>query len=330
MTTVSAILFAYNQERYVQAAAESLLAQKGPAIEILFSDDCSTDHTFEILKKAVESYKGTHRVRLNRNSVNMGLMQHVQAAASMCVGDWIVMAAGDDVSSPERVEALMAVVAENPQVAGIASAFHYINEKGESLPSSNADNLRLAKMQDEPMPELMAAARKGRGTFMLTGAAAAWRRDVFTRFPPVPAGRDALEDCVLRWRAKMLGNLKVIPADLVAYRRHDESLTNWGQMSRADAEKRTIGVMRRSRDSWLQTVDDLKAALQMGIVTHHLYEDSMREAGRHIRYLDAFVDWYSYGLNRRIWALLRHLKSPLFRYGLRRLFSRSAARPTAN
>ena len=47
---VTFALFAYNQEKYIREAVEGAFSQTYQRMEIILSDDCSTDSTFDILK----------------------------------------------------------------------------------------------------------------------------------------------------------------------------------------------------------------------------------------------------------------------------------------
>ena len=60
------VLF-YKHQKFVEDTVAGALSQTYPNLEIIFSDDNSPDGTFDILKKAVEGYKGPHKVILNRN-----------------------------------------------------------------------------------------------------------------------------------------------------------------------------------------------------------------------------------------------------------------------
>lgn len=53
---VSVCLIAYNQEKYVEKAIDSIFAQTYSPLEIILSDDCSTDNTLIIIK-ALLNYK---------------------------------------------------------------------------------------------------------------------------------------------------------------------------------------------------------------------------------------------------------------------------------
>ncbi|HUF60663.1 MAG TPA: glycosyltransferase, partial [Verrucomicrobiales bacterium] len=48
---VSFLLLAYNQEQYIHEAVEGAFSQTYSPLEIILSDDCSTDRTFEIMRE---------------------------------------------------------------------------------------------------------------------------------------------------------------------------------------------------------------------------------------------------------------------------------------
>ena len=64
---VTFALFAYNQEKYIREAIEGAFAQTYEPLEIILSDDCSVDRTFEIMTEMVVNYRGKHCIKLNKN-----------------------------------------------------------------------------------------------------------------------------------------------------------------------------------------------------------------------------------------------------------------------
>src|SRR5262245_41375183 len=101
---VTLALFVYNHERFVAEALRSAFAQTYAPLEIIVSDDCSTDKTFEIVQREVRGYDGPHQIRLNRNTENIGFAEQVNLVTGLARGRLIVLAGGDDVSLPSRVE----------------------------------------------------------------------------------------------------------------------------------------------------------------------------------------------------------------------------------
>ena len=69
---VTFALFAYNQEKYIREAVKGAFSQTYEPLEIILSDDCSGDRTYEIMKEMAKEYDGPHRVILNRLDKNIG------------------------------------------------------------------------------------------------------------------------------------------------------------------------------------------------------------------------------------------------------------------
>jgi glycosyltransferase involved in cell wall biosynthesis len=131
---ISFYVIAYNQERFVTEAVAGALAQTWTPLEVVLSDDCSDDRTFEIMKEMVQNYKGQHKIILNRNEKRLGIGAHVNRILQLCTGDWIVASAGDDVSIPERTERLYTHWASQAKNTGLVfSNIIEINEEGALL-----------------------------------------------------------------------------------------------------------------------------------------------------------------------------------------------------
>jgi len=104
---VSFILLCYNQEGYIREAVSGALSQTYSPLEIILSDDCSSDNTFSIMEYMVSKYRGPHKVLLNRNSENYGIARHLDKIYQLAHGELLVNAAGDDISYKDRVKVLV-------------------------------------------------------------------------------------------------------------------------------------------------------------------------------------------------------------------------------
>ena len=68
---VTFALFAYNQEKYIREAVKGAFSQTYEPLEIILSDDCSSDRTFEIMQEMAKAYQGPHRVVARTNRKNL-------------------------------------------------------------------------------------------------------------------------------------------------------------------------------------------------------------------------------------------------------------------
>lgn len=137
---VTFALFSYNQGRFIKEAVESALFQDYQNLEIILSDDCSVDDTFEIMKEMSEKYSGGHRVVLNRNEKNIGLVAHVNKVLSLASGDLIVFAAGDDVSFRSRVSDIVCAYLGNGRPLLVHSRAVEIDADGVATGREAPDN----------------------------------------------------------------------------------------------------------------------------------------------------------------------------------------------
>lgn len=97
---VSIIMPAYNSEKYIGKAIESVLAQTYNNWELIVIDDASTDNTLNILK----SYRKDPRVKLFQNKENMGVSATRNKGINMASGEWIAFLDSDDLWLPSKLE----------------------------------------------------------------------------------------------------------------------------------------------------------------------------------------------------------------------------------
>ena len=98
---VSVILSTYNSEETIEESLVSLLNQTYKNLEILISDDGSTDKTKEICKKF---QLNDERILLFSNKKNIGLTKSLNSLAQKASGSLIARQDADDISLPERIE----------------------------------------------------------------------------------------------------------------------------------------------------------------------------------------------------------------------------------
>lgn len=91
---VSVLITAFNHEKYVKTAIDSVLMQRGRFdLEVIYCDDASTDNTAAIIRKIAQNDARVNPV-LRRE--NIGLVRNFVDGLSQCRGDYIAYCDGDD------------------------------------------------------------------------------------------------------------------------------------------------------------------------------------------------------------------------------------------
>ena len=116
---VSVLMTAYNREKYIGEAIESVLLSTLKDFELIIVDDGSKDKTVEISRKyeAIDN-----RVKIYLNETNLGDYPNRNKAASYANGKYIKYLDSDDVMSQNCLEIMVNGMEANPQCAfGVSS-----------------------------------------------------------------------------------------------------------------------------------------------------------------------------------------------------------------
>lgn len=98
---VSVLMSAWNAESTIEASVRSILDQTWCRLELLVVDDASTDGTWALLQRLAQA---DSRMRIFRNSVNVGPYVSKNIAVTQADGAWITGHDADDWAHPQRIE----------------------------------------------------------------------------------------------------------------------------------------------------------------------------------------------------------------------------------
>lgn len=249
-------LFTYNQENYIEEAIESALSQTYQNLEIIISDDCSSDGTPHIIRKMVKDYNGPHKIITNYNTVNLGLVPHVNKILyEICSGEYILLSAGDDISLPSRVNNTINYYKNNKDVVATGSALQEIDRFSHHKNSQHFEKKTENMVYD--LKYFLSSSYQH-----LYGCTRTFRREVINAYPPLDFSCPT-EDTPLLFRAFLL-NKKVAELKdiMVQYRIHDRNIS-----SPANIVKMSINAIFAQYDK------DLKYALKQDYISKKEFKE---------------------------------------------------------
>ena len=244
---VTFALFAYNQEDYIQEAIDGALSQNYSRLEIVFSDDCSTDGTFEIMKNAAHKYRGPHQISVRQNKRNLGVALHFDLVMREARGEVVVVAAGDDVSMPDRSLTSVQAYIKDRRVGCIESACTDFSGDADSARASVTDKGEERVFYIEDV--LNGAAPK------LVGAGRAYIRSRYIGYPPLLTGCPS-EDTPALLRSIYGSYGLYLSAPMVLRRIHQDNLSSMKSMASMD-----FGSLEK------QYLLDIESAVAIGVIS---------------------------------------------------------------
>ncbi len=124
---VTVLMPAYNADRYIAEAIESILDQTFRDFEFIICDDGSTDRTWQIIQDhAIKD----NRIKQIKNEKNLGIVGSRNMLISVAMGDYIAWQDADDISMQYRLERQYEFMEGHHEVAILGGWLQFFNEKG--------------------------------------------------------------------------------------------------------------------------------------------------------------------------------------------------------
>lgn len=208
----------YNGVDFVQEAIDSILSQDYADFEFIIIDDCSTDNTWNLL---TQNARQDNRIKLLRNSKNLGLIKTLNRGIKTAKGDYIARQDADDISLPKRFQCQVQILEENSDCA---------------LVSSNIQVVSGAKKT--PIELLKRSCKPALATWFLLfynrisgHSQVMYRREVVLSLGSYSETYSHIEDYELWCRISRTGQkIVILPQTFLIYRRHEKSISAQQQL----------------------------------------------------------------------------------------------------
>ena len=214
---VSLCLFFYNQEDFVDDAINGAISQTYGNCEIILSDDCSTDATYDKIKSFTKDYHGSKKIIINRNPINLGLVSHVNKILfELSNGDIVCLQGGDDVSLPNRLQDTVNYFIRYPNLSALTMSYHVIDKYSEYIKDCKTEKDYILNIRNT---QYLASSNMMWG---LTGLAIS--KTVLNTFEHLDDDCQT-EDSTLRFRSILIGDVLTSAIYGLNYRIHDKNIS---------------------------------------------------------------------------------------------------------
>lgn len=219
---ISVLMMSHNQQEYIGACLESILAMPYPGqLEVICCDDCSDDASFEIIERIAAAYRGPYRIVTHRCPTNGRVAVNMNTAVHLARGDWFMRVDGDDVMHPDRARLTGLAIMKHPGAMAVSGCLIPFEDEPPEVqnPAEPALEYRVADRHD--------FAEGKPGWLEWWGCMMAMHRSVFEMFGDLPAECAVLDDTMFATRALMLGRFVIVSNGvMIYYRRHTANISS--------------------------------------------------------------------------------------------------------
>ena len=209
---VSVIMPAYNAERFIGDAIESILSQTLRNYELIIIDDGSEDRTYDIISQYARKDNRIRVIRQNNSGISNTLNRGIAEARS----PWVAIMHADDVALPQRLEKQLQATQANPNVVVWGTYAYHISSRGKILSIS----------QTGPISENEFHERRRIGELMIVLHPSAFiKKEIVQRVGGYNPDFDGSEDLELFDRMAEHGAMVALPEPLICYRIHSSSIS---------------------------------------------------------------------------------------------------------
>lgn len=209
---VSVAMASYNGEKYIREQIESIFAQTHRHIELIITDDASTDDTVAVIKEMQLKYP---LIRLFPQLENKGVNKTFEHSIVNCSGEFIAIADQDDIWEKDKIEVLLDNIGNADAIFADALL---VDAEGRSM-QKNFHELMNLQSYHSGAPFLMGNCVPGHGVLM--------KRDFAKRILPFPD--TMMFDRWISFCAAAGNGINYIEKSLVKYRQHDSNVVGMGK-----------------------------------------------------------------------------------------------------
>lgn len=224
---VSIIVVSYNHEKFIIDCLESIKTQTYENIELILSDDCSSDNTYELAKKwCDENQSRFNNVIAYRNETNLGVTRNCNKGLGHAKGKFIKIFASDDMLLPSAISDLTEYLNANPGHDLVYSNTIIVDENAHHPIDLSVYTQRLYKKKQREGNDLMDALYNGN---FISATGALIRKETYDKYG-IYSEKYSFEDYEYWLRiASKGGSIGYLDKVTAGYRKLGSSIDHFGK-----------------------------------------------------------------------------------------------------
>lgn len=204
---ISIVLATYNGAKFLRTQLDSVLQQDYPNLEIIVSDDNSTDDTLAI----VESYQLQHSfIQIIKSAANQGYIKNFEQGCKLAKGEYVALCDQDDQWHPQKISKLYNAIGD---AALVYANSVLCNESMEPIGVTIADRVNC-KNFSSPLEQAIFCRIYGHAMLI--------RNEFLQQIFPFPS--IIPHDWWIAYTATVNGGIRYIPDQLAWYRQHSNNV----------------------------------------------------------------------------------------------------------
>jgi len=236
---VSVLMPAYNAEKYIGEAIESILNQTFKDFEFIIIDDASTDGTWEVIQRYA---KKDRRIIALRNKQNIYIAKNRNALVALAKGKYIAWQDADDISVTTRLKKQVSFMEKHHDVGELGGYLLFFDEKNhKSIRTYATDDAQLRKTIFRYSPVAQPTA-------MI-------RRECFEKLGSYNVNHPPAEDIDMSFRIGILYKFANLPFITLQYRQHSDSAT-FSRLKKIELSTLQIRYQNNGKNGYRMSIFD--------------------------------------------------------------------------
>ena len=270
--TVTVCIPTYNRSGLLRSSLQSVLWQSLRDVEVIVSDNASTDDTEEVVRSL-----GDPRVVYDRNPVNIGLFGNMSRCLRLGTGRYRVVLPDDDLMLPGNLERKVAFLERHPEAAMVHSGFRLLDLEGNPA----GPIMNWSRLTEDTVEPGMSFVRRSIALGGLVCVSSVMLRSEHVADERFDADDGPYADMALWLRVATRGGIGFIPDPLSGLRVHSGSASSGFQTVRVRRGQPKLTSCHA--DALRQAHGRFVARADLDPVTRNQLAEALSQADRRLR-----------------------------------------------